>query len=587
MFNLGGRGKEQSSLAAKGYIGAIDQGTSSTKFILYNALGEEIAKHQIEHKQYTENAGWVEHDPEEIWKNTEDCIKEVMKSTTLDPSSIKAIGITNQRESTMMWKKSTGRPYHKIIVWNDTRTMDIIEELKALPATGPNKNEGEDSIVFAAGIDRYREITGLPLAPYFSASKILWLLREYPQIREDIEKGDVAFGTLDSWLVWNLTKGKYHVTDITNASRTLFMNLKTLQWEDSILNELAIDASILPKIVSSSDDIAICDETSVLSNVPITGILGDQQAALFGQACLSTGEAKCTYGTGAFLLMHTGRKICPSTSGLLTTPAYRFKNQPAEYALEGAVAYCGSLIQWLRDNVNFIDKASESESLALQVEDNGGLVFVPAFSGLFAPYWRSDARGCIVGLTQYHTKEHITRAALEAASFQVQEVLQAIERDTCIKLKLLKVDGGMTANNLAMQFQSDILQVPVITSTIMESTALGAAFAAGRTINYWGKELGDLWNQGTSWNPQMEPEKVNTLLDSWQKGITKSKNWVEQVDEVESRIEQVDEAKSPSQYGENNNRKDQNNFVKSMSWMALGASIAIVTTVLLNRYKNH
>ena len=565
MFQGRKQSKEKSSLEARGYIGAIDQGTSSTKFILYNALGVEVGKHQIEHKQYTEKSGWVEHDPIEIWKNTEACVNEVMRSRKVEPSSIKAIGITNQRESTLMWQKSTGLPYHKVIVWNDTRTMDIIEELKTLPDS--------EETSFTTGIDRYRQITGLPLAPYFSASKILWLIKEYPQIQEDIQKGDVAFGTLDSWLVWNLTKGKSHVTDITNASRTLFMNLKSLQWDDNILKELGISRSILPKIVSSSDDIAKCDETSVLPNVPITGILGDQQAALFGQACLSTGEAKCTYGTGAFLLMHTGRKICPSSSGLLTTPAYRFKDQPPEYALEGAVAYCGSLIQWLRDNVNFINSASESESLALQVEDSGGLVFVPAFSGLFAPYWRADARGCIHGLTQYHTKEHITRAALEAASFQVEELIKAIHRDTGLNLKLLKVDGGMTMNNLAMQFQSDILRVPVITSTVMEATALGAAFAAGRTVDYWGKDLGDLWSQGTCWNPKMELNQVNTLLANWQKGIVKSKNWIEQVDQAECDGSQSNQ----------NKVKDKNCLLESISWMALGASIAVATTLILKR----
>ncbi|MCJ7434004.1 MAG: glycerol kinase GlpK [Anaerolineales bacterium] len=503
------------------YVAAIDQGTTSTRFIIFDHAGNVVAVDQKEHQQIYPKPGWVEHDALEIWARTQEVIKGALEKGKIDPKDIAAIGVTNQRETTVVWNKKTGAPVYNAIVWQDTRTDVIINELA--------KNGGQD---------RLRGKTGLPLATYFSGPKIKWILDNVEGARLRAESGELLFGNIDSWIIWNLTGA--HVTDVTNASRTMLMDLHTLDWDDEILALLDIPRVMLPEIKSSSEiygHVALSrsperSEGAVegfLNGIPVAGDLGDQQAALFGQTCFSAGEAKNTYGTGCFMLLNTGEKPVPSKSGLLTTLGYKIGNQKAVYALEGSIAITGALVQWLRDNLSLIQQSSEIEALANTVEDNGGVYFVPAFSGLFAPYWRSDARGVIVGLTRYVNKGHIARAALEATAFQTREVLDAMEKDSGVKLTALKVDGGMVFNELLMQFQADILDVPVIRPKVAETTALGAAYAAGLAVGFWKDfdELKSNWGRDRQWNPIMESGVREFLHQNWKKAVTRTFDWVE------------------------------------------------------------
>jgi len=490
------------------YIAAIDQGTTSTRFMVLDHSGNVVAVDQKEHQQIYPKPGWVEHNPLEIWTHTREVIAGALKKGNVNPKDIAAIGVTNQRETTVVWDKKTGKPIHNAIVWQDTRTDVIINELAK-----------------QGGQDRFREKTGLPLATYFSGPKIKWILDNVEGARKRAEKGELLFGNMDTWIIWNLT-GK-HVTDVTNASRTLLMNLETLDWDEEILSLLYVPRAILPKICSSSENYGIAHGD--LDGVPVSGDLGDQQAALFGQTCYSVGEAKNTYGTGCFMLLNTGEKRVPSKSGLLTTLGYKIGNQKAVYALEGSIAITGALVQWLRDNLGLIRQSSEIEALAKSVEDNGGIYFVPAFSGLFAPYWRSDARGAIVGMTRYVNKGHIARAVLEATAYQTREVLDAMEKDSGVKLTALKVDGGMVFDELLMQFQADILNVPVIRPKIAETTALGAAYAAGLAIGFW-KDFDELrlkWGKDKEWIPNMASNQRERLYLAWKKAVTRTFDWME------------------------------------------------------------
>ncbi len=500
------------------YVLAIDNGTTSTRAIIFDHAGAKIGTGQLETTQIFPRSGWVEHDPVEIWNNTRTVIDLALEQASLSASDIAAIGITNQRETSVIWDRETGIPVYNAIVWQDTRTQSIIDRIAEKNLTEPDLN-------------RYKAKTGLPLATYFSASKIVWILEQVEGVRERAESGALAFGTIDSWLVWNLTggiSGGVHVTDVTNASRTLLMDLETLQWDSELLSAFDIPHALLPKIVSSSEIYGHAGEP--LQGVPVAGILGDQQAATFGQAAFSQGEAKNTYGTGNFLIFNTGEEIVHSQNGLLTTVAYKLGNQPAHYALEGSIAVTGSLIQWLRDNLGIISSASEVETLALSVPDNGGAYFVPAFSGLFAPRWRPDARGAIVGLTRYVNKAHIARAALEAVAFQTREVLDATNADTGVPLTEVRVDGGMIANELLMQFQADLLGVPVIRPVIAETTALGAAYAAGLAVGFWSgtDELLALWQEQKRWTPQIDETERQKLLRVWNKAVEKSLNWLDE-----------------------------------------------------------
>jgi glycerol kinase len=493
------------------YIAAIDQGTSSTRFILFDHKGEIAAVDQKEHEQFYPQSGWVEHDPMEIWIRTQEVILNTLQKSGIHPSDIAALGITNQRETTVIWDKTTGQPLHPAIVWQDTRTDKIC-----------------NTLALKGGQDRLREKTGLPLATYFSGPKIKWLLENDPRVAEAVKKGTALAGTIDSWLVWNLTGGKnsgLHITDGSNASRTLLMDLKARRWDDDLLSIMGVPASILPEIRPSSQIYG--EARGILEGVPIASILGDQQAALFGQTCFHPGEAKNTYGTGCFMLMNTGEQLIPSKNGLLTTFGYQLENQPAVYCLEGSIAISGALVQWLRDNLGIIQKSGEIETLARTVEDNGGIYIVPAFSGLFAPYWRSDARGVIVGLTRYVNRGHFARAALEATAYQTREVLDAMKSDSGIELQSLKVDGGMVVNDLLMQFQSDILNVPVTRPRVAETTSLGAAYAAGLAIGFWKSqdELRSNWAADKTWIPSMDSEKRNKLFSGWKKAITRSFDW--------------------------------------------------------------
>ncbi len=488
------------------YIASIDQGTTSTRCILFDHGGNVVAVAQKEHQQIYPRPGWVEHDPLEVWRNTQEVISQAL-SRVEGAASIAAIGITNQRETTVVWEKATGRPVYNAIVWQDTRTDVICNELA--------KDGGQD---------RLRAKTGLPLATYFSGPKIKWILDNVPGARQQAEAGELLFGNMDTWLIWNLTGA--HVTDVTNASRTLLMNLHTLDWDEEILALLGIPRAMLPQIRSSSE--VYGQAKGALGGVPVSGDLGDQQAALFGQTCYAPGEAKNTYGTGCFMLLNTGETPVPSTSGLLTTLGYKIGDRPAVYALEGSIAITGALVQWLRDNLGMITKSAEVEDLARTVEDNGGIYFVPAFSGLFAPYWRSDARGVIVGLTRYVNKGHIARAALEATAYQTREVLDAMEKDSGVKLTALKVDGGMVFNELLMQFQADILGVPVIRPKVAETTALGAAYAAGLAVGFW-KDYDELrrnWGRDKEWQPQMDPARRQALYAGWKKAVTRTFDWI-------------------------------------------------------------
>jgi len=490
------------------YVAAIDQGTTSTRFMVFDRAGKVAAVDQREHRQIYPQPGWVEHDPLEIWQRTQEAIAAALKSGNISAKDIAAIGVTNQRETTVVWDKHTGQPVCNAIVWQDTRTDTICNELAK-----------------AGGQDRFRAKTGLPLATYFSGPKLKWILENVSGAREGAEQGGLLFGTMDTWLIWNLTG--LHITDVTNASRTLLMDLNTLDWDDEILAALGIPRGMLPKICSSSEIYGAA--RGHLEGIPVSSDLGDQQAALFGQACYSAGEAKNTYGTGCFMLLNTGEKPVPSKSGLLTTLGYKLGSQKAVYALEGSVAMAGALVQWLRDNLGLIQQSSEVEALARTVADNGDIYFVPAFSGLFAPYWRSDARGAIVGLTRYINKGHIARAVLEATAFQTREILDAMEKDSGVRLTTLKADGGMVFDELLMQFQADILNVPVIRPKVAETTALGAAYAAGLAVGFWKDldELRALWGKDREWKPQMDRGTAVRMYNKWKKAVTRTFDWVE------------------------------------------------------------
>jgi glycerol kinase len=501
------------------YVGAIDQGTTSTRFIVFDRGGRVVSIAQKEHEQIFPKPGWVEHDPEEIVRRTQEVIAEAMLQRGLRPKDLAAIGITNQRETTILWNRKTGKPVYNALVWQDTRVEDGVAELS---------RDG--------GGDRFRAQTGLPLATYFSGLKIRWILKSVPGVRELTEAGDLLFGNVDSFLVWNLTggpRGGIHVTDVTNASRTQLMKLRTLAWDQNLLTTFGIPESILPKICSSSEVYGAATLDAV-KEVPIAGILGDQQAALVGQTCFNVGQAKNTYGTGCFLLMNTGEQPVQSTSGLITTVAYRFGAKPATYALEGSIAVTGALVQWLRDNLGLIQKSSEIEALARAAKDNGDVYFVPAFSGLYAPYWRTDARGIITGLTRFANKGHIARAVLEATAFQTREVVEAMEKDSGIKLNVLRSDGGMVDNDLLMQFQADILDRPVVRPVIRETTALGAAYAAGLAVNFFKdtEELQSHWAVDRTWNPNMDGSTRDRLYRSWKKAVTRSFGWVDEASAV-------------------------------------------------------
>lgn len=490
------------------YIAAIDQGTTSTRCILFNHEGNIVSVDQKEHEQIYPKPGWVEHDALEIWENTQEVVRGSLAKAKATPTDVAAIGITNQRETTLVWDKTTGNPVYSAIVWQDTRTDTICNELAQ-----------------SGGQDRFRLKTGLPLATYFSGPKIKWILDNVPGTRERAEKGELLFGNMDTWLIWNLTG--QHLTDVTNASRTLLMDLHTLDWDEEILKIFGIPRTMLPEVRSSSE--VYGQAKGALGGVPVAGDLGDQQAALFGQTCFTPGEAKNTYGTGCFMLLNTGKKPIPSENGLLTTLGYKIGDQPAVYALEGSIAITGALVQWLRDNLGIIEKSSDVEELASTVEDNGGIYFVPAFSGLFAPYWRSDARGAIVGMTRYVNKGHIARATLEATAYQTREVLEAMEADSGVTLTALKVDGGMVFNELLMQFQADVLNVPVIRPKVAETTALGAAYAAGLAVGFWDNfdELRANWGRDKEWLPQMDATERERLYSGWKKAVTRTFNWVE------------------------------------------------------------
>lgn len=513
------------------YVAAIDQGTTSTRFIIFDHGGNVVALDQKEHKQIFPKPGWMEHDPLEIWGNTLDVMEGAIAKVGSDQLSvtrgIAAIGITNQRETTVVWDKHTGKPVYNAIVWQDTRADVICAKLAK-----------------SGGQNRFRKKTGLPLATYFSGPKIKWILDNVQGAKEKAKRGDLLFGTIDSWLIWNLT-GE-HVTDVTNASRTMLMNLKSLDWDDKILKVMGIPRAMLPRIRSSSEIYGYVgagfprpmrgenrgergEKTSPLRGIPITGDLGDQQAALFGQTCFKAGEAKNTYGTGCFMLMNTGEKSMQSKAGLLTTLGYKIGNRKAVYALEGSIAIAGALVQWLRDNLGLIQASPEVEALAESVEDNGGIYFVPAFSGLYAPYWKSDARGVIVGMTRYVNKGHIARAALEATAYQTREVLDAMEKDSGVKLSALKVDGGMVFNELLMQFQSDMLNAPVVRPKVAETTSLGAAYAAGLAVGFWKDfdELKNNWGRDKEWKPSMDSKLRKTLYSGWKKAVTRAFGWVE------------------------------------------------------------
>src|SRR3990172_2756205 len=495
------------------YAAAIDKGRKSRRWMMFDRGGRVAAIEQKEHAQIYPEPGWVEHDPLEIWERTQGVIAGALRQGNVDPKDIAAVGVTNQRETTVVWEKATGKPVYNAIVWQDTRTADICNALA--------KDGGQD---------RFRARAGLPLATYFSGPKIKWILDHIEGARAGAERGELLFGNIDTWVIWNLTDGPdggVHVTDVSNASRTLLMNLETLDWDADILEIMGIPRRMLPAIRASSEEYGTA--TGALTGVPVAGDLGDQQAALFGQTCFSPGEAKNTYGTGCFMLLNTGTAPVPSKNGLLTTLAYKIGNEQAVYALEGSIAITGALVQWLRDNLGLIQKSADVEALAETVDDNGGIYFVPAFSGLYAPYWKDNARGAIVGLTRYVNKGHIARAALEATAYQTREVLDAMNKDSGVPLKALKVDGGMVYNELLMQFQADILGVPVIRPTVAETTALGAAYAAGLAVGFW-KEVEDLranWGKDKEWNPKMDAEHREKLHKGWLKAVTRTFDWAE------------------------------------------------------------
>lgn len=495
------------------FVASIDQGTTSTRCMVFDPAGNVVALDQKEHRQIYPRPGWVEHDPLEIWQRTREVVANALRKSDLSASDLAAVGITNQRETTLIWDRNTGMPFGNAIVWQDTRTDQYCAEL-----------------ALAGGQDRFRHKTGLPLATYFSGPKIRWILDNIPEAKEAALRGHAIFGNMDTWLIWNLTggiRGGVHVTDVTNASRTLLMNLATLDWDNEILEVMGIPRNLLPEILPSSIIYGYAKDD--LEGVPVAGDLGDQQAALFGQACYNPGEAKNTYGTGCFMLLNTGQQPVASSSGLLTTLGYKIGDQPPIYCLEGSIAIAGALVQWLRDNLKMIDHSSDIEPLARTVEDNGGMYIVPAFSGLFAPYWRSDARGVVVGLTRFINRGHFARAVLESTAFQVREVLDAMEKDSGVKLTSLKVDGGMVVNELLMQFQADLLGVPVVRPRISETTSLGAAYAAGLAVGYW-KDFDQLranWGKSKEWDPQMSDEIRFRLYSGWKKAVNRTFDWIE------------------------------------------------------------
>ncbi|WP_370289522.1 glycerol kinase GlpK [Nocardioides sp.] len=507
-------------MAEPRFVGAIDQGTTSTRFMVFDHAGREVARHQLEHQQLLPRAGWVEHNPIEIWERTSAVIQTALAKAGLQADDLAAVGITNQRETTFVWDRHTGRPLTAAIVWQDTRTDAIAAALD---------RDGRGDVI--------RHRAGLPPATYFSGGKLQWILQNVPGAREAAEAGDALFGTADTWLLWNLTGGPdggVHVTDVTNAGRTMLMDLETLDWDDELLSFFEVPRAMLPTIRESS---AVAGRPFGVTRlhgpfggeVPITGILGDQQAATVGQVCFAPGEAKNTYGTGNFMLLNTGTEIVRSQAGLLTTPAYRLGDEPCVYALEGSIAVTGSAVQWLRDQLGIISGAGESEALARQVDDNGGVYFVPAFSGLFAPYWRSDARGAIVGLSRFNTNAHLARATLEAICFQSRDVVEAMCADSGVHLEVLKVDGGVTLNSLCMQIQADVLGVPVSRPVVPETTALGAAYAAGLSVGYWAStdELRENWREDVRWEPQWDDERRTSAYARWKKAVQRTLDWVE------------------------------------------------------------
>ena len=500
------------------FVAAIDQGTTSTRCMIFDHDGAEVGRHQLEHEQILPRAGWVEHNPVEIWERAASVVATALNKTKLAASDLAALGITNQRETSLVWNRRTGRPYYNAIVWQDTRTDRIASALD---------RDGRGEVI--------RRKAGLPPATYFSGGKLQWLLENVDGLREDAEKGDAIFGTTDTWVLWNLTggsRGGVHVTDVTNASRTMLMNLETLDWDDELLGFFGVPRQMLPRICPSSSPEPY--GVTVYGDLPITGILGDQQAAMVGQVCLSEGEAKNTYGTGNFLLLNTGETIVRSGNGLLTTVCYQFASRdggPAKpvYALEGSIAVTGSAVQWLRDQLGIISGAAQSESLARQVEDNGGVYFVPAFSGLFAPYWRSDARGAIVGLSRFNTNAHLARATLEAICYQSRDVVDAMAADSGVHLEVLKVDGGITANDLCMQIQADVLGVDVVRPVVAETTALGAAYAAGLAVGFWDgpDDLRANWQEDERWTPNWSEEQRANGYAGWRKAVERTLDWVD------------------------------------------------------------
>src|ERR1700754_4157633 len=516
MVDWNSRQKGSTRLAE--FVAAIDQGTTSTRCMIFDHDGAEVGRHQLEHEQILPKAGWVEHNPVEIWERTASVILSVLNKTKLSATDLAALGITNQRETALVWDRRTGRPYYNAIVWQDTRTDRVASALD---------RDGRGDVI--------RRKAGLPPATYFSAGKVQWILENVDGVREDAEKGDAIFGTPDTWVVWNLTGGRdggAHVTDVTNASRTMLMNLETLDWDDELLSLFGIPRQMLPEIKPSSfpESYGVTrDDGPVGGQVPITGIVGEQQAAMVGQVCLDAGEAKNTYGTGNFLLLNTGEKIVRSENGFLTTGWSQFGDAKPVYALEGSIAVTGSAVQWLRDQLGIISGAAQSESLARQVDDNGGVYFVPAFSGLFAPYWRSDARGAIVGLSRFNTNAHLARATLEAICYQSRDVAEAMEQDSGVHLDVLKVDGGITANNLAMQIQADILGVPVSRPVVAETTALGACYAAGLAVGFWKStdEMRDNWNESQRWQPEWNDEQRTEGYARWKKAVQRTLDWVD------------------------------------------------------------
>jgi glycerol kinase len=500
------------------YVGAVDQGTTSSRFIIFDEHGRIVGMDQKEHEQIYPRPGWVEHDPMEIWNNTREVIRGALTKSGIKGSELSSIGITNQRETTVVWDRSTGTPFYNAIVWQCTRTHEIC---KGLIADG--------------GQDRFRDVTGLPVATYFSGPKIKWILDNVPEARQAAQRGNAMYGTIETWIIWWLTggpRGGAHVTDVTNASRTMLMDLHSLSWDENILKILDIPNSGLPRIVPSSDDATwgpTSEDGPLGARVPVCGAVGDQQAALVGQTCFAPGEAKNTYGTGCFLLMHTGHEPIHSRHGLITTLAYQFSGRKPSYCLEGSIAIAGALVQWLRDNLQMFSSAPEIEDLARRVEDNGGMYIVPAFSGLYAPYWRPDARGVMVGLTRYINRNHIARAVLEATAYQTRDIVEAMNKDSGVELKTLKVDGGMVYNELLMQFQSDILNVPVVRPKVAETTCLGAAYAAGIASGFWSgrEELYNNWEEDKTWHPDMDEKVRAEGYHGWQKAVERTLNWVE------------------------------------------------------------